>query len=295
MDGGTADSDALAEARQVIARQAEEIDQLRRHVVADRAAENLREALSLAATAAVIAPPVPHSRLVEMIVEAAARVINARSGSLLLVDREAQDLVVEHPVGPKAEQVEHLRVPLGYGIAGLVAATGQPMAISDAGSDPRHAADIAERIGYKPDSILCVPLYYNDQVIGVLELLDKQGSSSFSAVDMETLGIFANQAAVAVQQSLAYSDLGSLVGQIVESLRGPSAEQKRELRERAQQFAAGIEGTPAHRNALELAQLVQEISQRGENERKLAETILRAFADYLRSRPDPGAEFWATR
>src|SRR4051794_37182673 len=50
-------------------------------------------------------------------------------------------------------------------------------AVSDPSTDDRDATDIAEAVGYVPKNIRCVPLFYSDQVIGVLELLDKEGAS----------------------------------------------------------------------------------------------------------------------
>ena len=122
-------------------------------------------------------------------------------------------------LGSKAKEVRKFRIPLGHGIAGLVAVSGQPMAISDAKSDPRQAADIAQSVGYEPESILGVPLFYEEEVVGVLELLDREGAPSYSSADMATLGLFANQAAVAIEQSRARGNLAALLG---EALGTPS-------------------------------------------------------------------------
>ena len=48
---------------------------------------------------------------------------------------------------------------------------GMRLGVADASNDPRQAADIARSDGYLPESILCVPLFYGDEVIGVLEML----------------------------------------------------------------------------------------------------------------------------
>jgi signal transduction protein with GAF and PtsI domain len=113
----------------------------------------------LAAAASTIAALVTHSRLLEMIVETAAHAISARAAALFFIDEEAQELVFEVALGSKAEEAKKFRVPLGHGIAGLVAVSGQPMAVSDAESNPHQAADIARSVGYTPQSILCVPLF----------------------------------------------------------------------------------------------------------------------------------------
>ena len=269
-----------------IARQAAEIERLQARLSGERYAEELREALALAAAAGTVSSPVTHSRLLEMIVEAAAHVISARAASLFLINEETQELIFEVALGQKAQEVKKFAVPLGQGIAGLVAVSGQPMAISDAQSDPRHASDIARSVGYMPQSILCVPLFYNDQVIGVLELLDKAGGNSFSAADMETLGLFANQAAVAIEQSRTHRNLAALIGEVLLSLGGISDGERERLKSGMHAFVAQTEADPAYRQSLELARLVQEIVWRGDSEARACLTILESFAEYLRSRPE---------
>ena len=128
----------------------------------EQLAARLREALAKAATARTIAAPATHSNLLQGIVETAAGVISARAAALFLVDEATQDLRFEVALGERAEEVKDIRVPLGHGIAGGVALSGQPIAVSDVQQDPRWAAEIGERVGYMPESILCVPLFYED-------------------------------------------------------------------------------------------------------------------------------------
>ena len=222
----------------VVARQAEEV-------------ARLRDALSLAATAGIIGSPVTHTRLLEMIVETGAHVIGARAGALFLLDEDESELTFEVAIGPHAEEAKRFRVPLGHGIAGMVAASGQPVAIADAESDARLAADIAEGVGYRPQTVLCVPLFYGERVIGALELLDKDGGRSFSAADMDALALFAGQAAVALQLSRTYQSVTRLL--LDESELAPGAKVDHESRD-----------------ALELAALVHEIVRHGEVEREPA-------------------------
>lgn len=277
--------DTLARAQETIARQQQEIERLRRQLADERFVEDLQEVFTLTAAAGAIASPVTHSRLLEMIVETAAHVISARAAALFLLDEEAEELVFEVALGSKAEEVKKFRVPLGHGIAGLVAVSGQPMAVSDAERDPRQAADIARSVGYTPQSILCVPLFYHDQIIGVLELLDKEGAPSFSATDMEDLGLFANQAGIAIEQSRTNRNLAALLGEALKTIGGGSEDPR--LQERARAFSERLEEDAAFVRALDLARLVQEIAHQGENELEGCQAILRGFAEYLRSRPEP--------
>src|SRR3982074_203220 len=143
-DSGPAD---LAEARAIIARQAEELERLRQRDPDSRFAEELRQVLIRSALVGTIATPVSHSRLLEMIVETAAQVIRSQAASLFLIDEERRELVFEVALGQKADEVKKFRVPLGHGIAGHVAATGQPTATSG-GGDPRQAREIGEGGGH---------------------------------------------------------------------------------------------------------------------------------------------------
>lgn len=285
------DSSALHMARETIARQAAEIERLQRELNSERFAGLLRQALTLTATVSRIGSPVSHARLLEMIVEVAAQVISARAASLFLINRQTQELTFEVALGQKAEAVRKFTVPMGHGIAGLVAVSGQPLAVSDASKDPRQAADIARSVGYTPNSILCVPLYYNDAVIGVLELLDKEGAPSFSPSDMETLGLFANLAAVAIEQSRTHQNLSSLMRDVLVS-RTPAGEADiAAMQEQADSFAGDTEDDVAYRRSLEMAQMVHEIALQGENETAACKAILQSFSTYLRARGDVSGEF----
>lgn len=235
----------------------------------------LREALRRAAAAAGLATPVGHSELLQMIVEAAAHVIGARGGSLLLVDEGAEELVFEVAVGAEAPELSGMRIPLGEGIAGLVAVTGHPMALSDARGDPRVSDDVSRTIGYVPDALLCVPLEYDDRVIGVLELVDKRDGTTFTGADIGSLVLFANQAAVAIRQSGLHRQLALLIEQLLAPESGNGAPPT----------GGEHEDDDAYRGVVELSELVREIAGHGEHAAKACSDILQSFAGYLRSQP----------
>jgi GAF domain-containing protein len=273
----------LAEARAMIARQAEELERLRQLTAESHFAEELRQVLIKSALVGTLAAPVSHSRLLEMIVETAAQVINSQAASLFLVDDEHQELVFEVALGQKAAEVKKFRVPMGHGIAGHVAATGQPTATSGA-ADPRHASEISESVGYVPRSILCVPLFYADRVIGVLELLDKADDAPFSMLDMHVLGLFANLAAVAVEQSRTREDMsGVITDMVLEFSNGDASD----LVDGTRRLARDVADDQRYQQALSLARLIEEISRSGDRELALCQKILSDFADYLRTQPQP--------
>jgi signal transduction protein with GAF and PtsI domain len=115
----------------------------------------------------------------------------AAACSCALVDDDGSSLTFVAADGEGAAEVVGLVLPVGRGIAGWAAMSGQPIGVRDVRSDPRFARDVAESTNYVPTSVMAVPLFRRDgEVLGVLELLDPavdQGSDWTLAV-LGTLG-----------------------------------------------------------------------------------------------------------
>ena len=221
--------------------------------------------------------PSTNDELLQTIVEAAARIFGAAAASMALVDERAGQLVFRVAYGAGSETVVGMRIGIDQGVAGYVANTGQPIAISNVQSDPRFARATAEKTGYVPKSILAMPLITDDRVIGVIEVLDKINSPSFGMQDMELLGMFARQAAIAIHQSQQLNALNDAFVQQLRALVSPAA-------------AVDLERAIASDNAtrvdtvLEIARAFQNIAALGENERAVCLEILQAFGKYAESR-----------
>ena len=136
--------------------------------------------------------------LLGAIVEVARSIFGAKASSILLLDEEAEELVFAAVVGEGEETLVGMRFPAGTGIAGWVLATRTPLVIEDVDKDPRFASDVAEDTGYVPSGLMAAPLLFDERALGVLEVLDRPERSLFSLQEMELLGLFANQAAIAV-------------------------------------------------------------------------------------------------
>jgi len=272
----------LTEARQTISRQAAELDELRQRLADVRFANALRQILLLTANTGAIASSATPDVTLDDIVETAASVINVRAASLFLVDEERQDLVFQVSLGEKAVSTKQFRVPLGRGIAGYVAVTGQPIAVADTQEDSRFASDLAQATSYVPKTILCVPLYLDDRVIGVLELLDKAGGATFSPEDMDILLRFAKLAAQALDQSRLTYDLRRLFRVLLTEIVQTGA-----LTEPIARFADSAALYAEHTDALALARLIHQIEEHGDSGRRLAIDILTSVAGFLRTTRQP--------
>ncbi len=218
-----------------------------------------------------------HLRLLEAVVATAARVIDATAGSLMLVDRAAGELEFKVAVGPGSEEIKQFRVPLGQGVAGFTASTGQALAIADTSKDTRFARQIAEGSGYVPKNLLCVPLVLAGDVIGVMELLDKGGGATpFTPGDTAVLASFGEQAALAIDLSLQTQSLERLLAGVLHG------EGDAELAEEIRAAVAQTEGSPGHYRTLELARQIAAIAGAGERQARLCSAILSAVLEFSR-------------
>ena len=134
-------------------------------------------------------------QLLELIIDSATRMMQAKASSLLLLDQKTGKLYFKIATGEKKEEVRKYEVNMGEGIAGYVAETGEPLLIPDVSKDNRH---IPAR--FKEGSELCVPLKIKDKIIGVINA-DKKETNGFSITDHLLLTELASQAALAIENA----------------------------------------------------------------------------------------------
>jgi GAF domain-containing protein len=154
--------------------------------------------LRAAVAAGVLAPEEAHRSLLRSIVEVARSMFAAKASSIVLLDEAADELVFEAVAGEGEDTLIGQRFPSSKGISGWVLVTRQPLVIEDVSQDPRHARDVAERTGYVPKGLMAVPLLLEERALGVLSVLDRPQQARFTLGEMDLLGLFANQAAIAL-------------------------------------------------------------------------------------------------
>lgn len=145
-------------------------------------------------------------RVLTSIMEQVDEMLAVEAGSLLLSDPNDGDLVFQIALGDKAKEVKPFRVPKGQGIAGQVAQSGKPLVIADVKSDDRHFKQVDQKTHFHTRNILCVPLILRDQVVGVLQVLNKK-SGDFTQRDVDLLSSIAAYAAIAIENARLYESL----------------------------------------------------------------------------------------
>ena len=137
--------------------------------------------------------------LLKKIVSLATGVIEAKSGSIMLIQKLENVLTIKAAIGLSSDIVKHTRLELGSSIAGYVALKGTPLIVEDIEKDSRFSH--LSKKHYATRSLLCVPLKVKDKILGVINLSDKITGGPFNQNDLKLLTTFASQAAVAIDDA----------------------------------------------------------------------------------------------
>ncbi|MBE7411104.1 MAG: SpoIIE family protein phosphatase [Leptospiraceae bacterium] len=147
------------------------------------------------------------SKLLLSVMESVKSVFRTESCSILLVDKERNELYFHIVAGEKQEELSRLRVPIGQGIAGTIAVTKKPMIINDAQSDPRVFKSVDKAVDFVTRNILGAPLIVNDEVIGVMEAINTIDRNNYNSNDIDLFLSFSDAAALAIQKTRLLQNL----------------------------------------------------------------------------------------
>jgi diguanylate cyclase (GGDEF)-like protein len=120
--------------------------------------------------------------------------------SMLMVDDKSGELYYAIAVGENTESLKGLRVPLGEGVAGWVASTGNPLVVPDVALDPHWSAFANKHPDLKIKSIACVPVRSGNKTLGVIQLLNSK-LDLLSEYSISFLRILCDYAAIAIQNA----------------------------------------------------------------------------------------------
>ncbi len=161
--------------------------------------ERIAELSTLVEVSKAVTSPLYLDEMLNLVVEMAARIMNARLCSLMLLNEEKEELIIRATQTPSEEYLNKPPLKVGEGIVGMVAQNGAPLAVLDVREDPRyHYADLARREGLC--SLLCVPLKVQDRVIGVFNCYTA-APHRFSQEEVALFSTLANQTALAIENA----------------------------------------------------------------------------------------------
>lgn len=134
-------------------------------------------------------------KMLDQIMASALICIGADDGTLMLADEDTKELAFVVAHGQIGDKLTQYRIPLGEGIAGWVAEHAQPQIIPNVYLDDRFSPQIDQTFQFKTHSMLCVPIVYNDKVLGVIQVLNKSNRKEFNQSDLVMLTIVSQLAA----------------------------------------------------------------------------------------------------
>lgn len=168
--------------------------------------------------------------LLNLIMQEAAAAVGAEASCIALYDPEDNRLHIKFASGGESEGVRHLSQPIEQGILGAAAATSTFVLVEDAQHDPRWDPTNDRITGFTTRTILATPIRRRDELLGVLEVINKRGDPRFTEIDGRLLEVVANQAAVAIENARLFeqmvkseqlSVIGRMASSIIHDLKKP--------------------------------------------------------------------------
>lgn len=146
-------------------------------------------------------------QLLTVIMEIIKEIMHTEASTMLLYDEESRDLVFKVALGEAGESLtEKYRVKIGQGIAGWVAENREYLLVNDVYNDPRFDPAFDKQTGFTTTSILCTPLLFKGKLLGVIQAINPLLRQGFNEKDVKLFQIFADQAALAVQNAIFFQN-----------------------------------------------------------------------------------------
>lgn len=169
--------------------------------------------------------------LLKVSLERIMQLFGASRGSIFLFDDKTRTLNLKVMRGMKLQEKERMVKKMGEGVVGKVAETKEPIYVSDIEHDDRFK-NYKSRSSYRTPSFICAPLLIKDQLLGVINVSDKDDGSQFTKDELQLLDFLASQIALNYRRVELYKKFKSMVreSETLKDALGRSSEEKDELK-----------------------------------------------------------------
>jgi len=175
----------------------------------------LKKLLSITHISSVLNSSLDIYQLMSLIMLYSKDLLESEASSLFLLEKSDQFLYCEVALGEKGEIIQqYARLELGQGIAGWVAKEKKSVILEDAYLDSRFDRSWDLRTGFHTKSLICVPLFMKEELIGTLEVMNKSQGKVFDKFDLDLLLTLAEVAAVAIHNSQQQEKLNKKILEI---------------------------------------------------------------------------------
>lgn len=157
--------------------------------------------------------------LLQKIGTAAENLLNSEASAIMLVTDDKKNLFFKVASGEQAKALRTMTLPIGQGIAGWVAQHLKPEVVNDTKSDPRFAGKFDKASGFITKSLLCVPMVYRGELVGVVEVLNKK-EGKYTDEHIGLLSSLASLASVAITNAKIISEQKNFFSHMLELIVG---------------------------------------------------------------------------
>lgn len=144
--------------------------------------------------------------LLKRIDSTAAKLLDAETSVIMLLDDDRKNLNFKAASGEKGGIAQKMNVRVGQGVAGTVALEKKALIVNDATQNPRFATHLEKETGYTIRSVLCVPLFVDQEIIGVMEVLNKKSGGGFTENDKDVMESLAALVSVSINNARIAED-----------------------------------------------------------------------------------------
>lgn len=145
--------------------------------------------------------------ILNRVMDQACGLLNAEAASIFLVDEKSRTLNLKVATNLSEDQIKNIKVPIGSGLVGFVAQSGEIVNILDAQNDSRFYSKVDTETGFITRSCLTVPLLIDGKVSGVLQVLNKKNEPSFIHEDEILLKEFSRLVAVTLDKAFLHAEV----------------------------------------------------------------------------------------
>jgi len=132
--------------------------------------------------------------------------LNCEEATIFLYDKIKEELYFEIATGEKSDKLKKIKLKKGQGIVGWVVENDKSAIVNDCKNDERFTSSIDNTINFKTESVLAVPVRYDNSIIGVIEAINKKGGL-FNQHDFELIKYISNLISIPLQNAVLFKEI----------------------------------------------------------------------------------------
>jgi Nif-specific regulatory protein len=146
------------------------------------------------------------NKALKNILKSVSQSTNCEAASLMLINPNTKNLYFKTASGNVAV-LKNFSLKMGEGIAGWVALNRKSLIVNNVKDDPRHKQDVDHMTGFVTHSMIAVPVEYQGEILGTLEVLNPREKPQFDQADLVLVEALASQVAIAIRYCDSYTKL----------------------------------------------------------------------------------------